>query len=105
RRIDKAGLACRCSSVQRWFKRTLLYLRESGFELACLLDRFAFAEILELEELPQLDFAGLLLAVRGGHAQRPLQCFLPGLHLNHPVAGDQVLAVGKRAIHYRALAA
>src|ERR1043166_9428271 len=68
-----------------------------------VIDRRALAEVLQLEELPDLDLAVLVVRVRA--ALHPLDRLGLVLHLDDPVAGDQLLGLGKRSIDHRALAA
>src|SRR5262249_5334879 len=68
----------------------LLDLRQLLVELARLFDRRAGGEVLELEELPDLDLTLLSRAVGSRRALGPLDRLFPGLHLDEPVAGDQL---------------
>ena len=68
-----------------------------------MVDRRALAEILQLEELADLDLAVLIVRVRA--ALHPLDRLGLVLHLDDPVAGDQLLGLGERPVDHAALAA
>src|SRR5438034_11234911 len=68
-----------------------------------MIDRGALAEILHLEELADLDFAVPLVRVRA--ALHPLDRLGLVLHLDDPVAGDQLLGLGEWPVDHAALAA
>src|SRR5205823_2033840 len=68
-------------------------------EFTCAIHRFAWAEVVQLEELADLDFAFLAVGSRG--ALGPLDSLLPRLHLDDPVSGDEFLGLGKGAVNHR----
>src|SRR4029079_7439129 len=65
------------------------------------LGRHALAELVELEDGPDLDLGA---AVERGLLE-PLHGFVDRLHLPDPVAGDQLLGLGERSIDDGALLA
>src|SRR5262245_31186630 len=68
-----------------------------------LLGFVRYIEVVELEELPDFDVSFGPLAVGIRCAAGPFDGFFPGLHLNQPVAGDDLLAFGKGTVHHRPL--
>jgi hypothetical protein len=72
-------------------------------EPAVVLNRFAAAEVVQLEELADLDLALLIVGI--GTALNPLDRFFLRLALQEPVARDQLLRFGQGTIDYRALVA
>src|SRR5215471_15962790 len=81
----------------------LLGPRELLLELARLIDRLAGTQVVQLEELANLDLALRSLPVRGGRALGPFDRLFPRLDLDQPVAGDQLLGLGERAVDHGAL--
>src|SRR6185436_3013309 len=71
--------------------------------LRAQLGRELVAEIRGLEQRAQLQRG--LLAGRVRATLRPLERFLERLHLPDPEPGDQLLGLGERAVHDRALLA
>src|SRR6185295_1707103 len=87
--------------------RGLLPLRDLVLELAVLVERRAGLELLELEHPAQLDLglgAGLWIGLERDPLG-PLDRLLARLDLDDPVAGDQLLGLGERAVDHLALAA
>src|SRR4029078_7090519 len=68
-----------------------------------LLGREFGAEILGFEDLPDLEL-GILARVRARALLRPRDRLVERLALPHPEARDQLLGLGERAVHRRALA-
>src|SRR4051812_6271342 len=68
-------------------------LRAQPFLLLTQLGRELVSEVVALEDLTQLDIAFL-----EGNALRPLDRLLLRLHLPDPVAGDELLRLGERAV-------
>src|SRR5258708_35305874 len=64
-------------------------------------DGFALAEIGQLEKLAHFDFA-VVAGMRRRRALGPLESFFAGLHLNDPVACDELLSCGEGAINHGA---
>src|SRR5688572_19806291 len=77
-----------------------LLLLELLAELSVAIHRLARGEVLQLEHLPELD-----LAIVERHPASPLERFVARLHLDHPVAGDELLGLGERTVDHRRLAA
>src|SRR3972149_8176167 len=73
-------------------------LRDLLPELNVLFDGLAWAEILELKDLANLD-----LALLEGDALGPGECFVPRLRLGPPEAGDELLRLGEGTVDDGAL--
>src|SRR5262249_14827119 len=92
------------SPVQRpWQAGSALRARLA--ELPLLLDDLGggLGEVGRFEHLADLDLAVLLVGLRA--SPHPLDGLLLRLHLDHPVAREELLRLGKRAVHHGALAA
>ena len=68
-----------------------------------MIDCGALAEVLKLEELADLDLAVPVMRLRA--PLHPLDRFGLVLHLDDPVAGDQLLGLGERPVDHAALVA
>src|SRR6202040_2385659 len=73
-------------------------LHQFALEPACVLDRRAWTEIIELEQLAKLDLAFRTVAVRRGAALGPVDRLLLRVDLDQPVTGDQLLRLGERSV-------
>src|SRR2546422_3087809 len=80
-----------------------LLLRELLLQLACLIDRLARSEVLQLEQLAKLDLAFLAFAVGSGGALGPLDRLFLRLDLDQPVTRDQLLRLREGPVDHRAL--
>src|SRR5207302_376881 len=69
------------------------YLILSKFlpHFAGAVDRLTGPEVVQLEELTNLNFSFLALAIRVRSALAPLKSLFARLHLDDPVSGDQFL--------------
>src|SRR5438105_2632324 len=67
-------------------------------ELAMAIDGFALPEIFQFEELAQFYFA-ILSFVRSRSALGPFEGFFTGFYLDDPIAGDEFLGFGERAVN------
>src|SRR6266705_3266091 len=67
-------------------------------------DRLARTEVLQLEQLANLDLAFCSFAMGSGDALGPVDRLFPRLHLDQPVAGDQLLRLGERPVDHGAFA-
>src|SRR4029079_8402296 len=70
---------------------------------AMVLDSLADAEVVQLEQLPDLDFAILVMGVRA--ALDPLDRFRKRLALQDPVARYQFLGLREWTVYHRTLVA
>src|SRR5450631_4820500 len=68
-------------------------------QLLASLDRRTGGEVLDLEEGAELDLGHL--HGLGGDALGPLDRLLARLHLNDPVAGNDLLGLGERTVEDR----
>src|SRR6185369_9624272 len=83
----------------------LLLLACRDRQVAEAVDRSRGAELVELVERPDLDLSVRIRAERRGEALRPFDALRAGLHLNHGVARDELLAFRERPVDERAAAA
>src|SRR5215218_284910 len=90
-----------------WSEVATLSSWAAPFELAPLFDRRALTELLQLEQLAQLDLP-FGLGLTAGLKREPLGPFdglAHRLHLEDPVAGDDLLGLAEGAVDHGALAA
>src|SRR6478609_2595189 len=84
--------------------RDLIFLRGDLFaNRLVMIDRGALAKVLHLKELADLDLAIALMRFRA--TLHPLDRLGLVLHLDDPVAGDQLLGLGKWPVDHAALVA
>src|SRR4029079_8103183 len=83
----------------------LLLLACRDRQVAEAVDRSRGAELVELVERPDLDLAVRIRGERRGAALRTFDALRAGLHLNHGVARDELLAFRERPVDERAAAA
>src|SRR5262249_35642731 len=82
--------------------RNLFLCRQLFAQLACLVNRWTRRKVLQLKKLPYFNFAFAVM-LRRWYLLGPFQRFLARFYVDHPVAGDELLAFNKRPIHDRPL--
>src|SRR5262245_30195451 len=83
--------------------RARLLLCDLFGQAAVVLDRFAHAEVLQLEHWPDLDIANIVMGI--GAAPDPFDGLRKRLALQDPVTGDELLGLCEGAVDHGALVA
>src|SRR5262245_52566413 len=99
--LIRASRTCSAAKWHRWVGRLRLF--HPFGQAAVMLDRFAHAKVLQLEHLPDLDLADLVVGI--GAAPDPFDGFSKGLALQYPVTGDEFVGLGEGAVDHGAFVA